>query len=62
MLTMTENAVQKVNEYMTDEENKGKALRVFVEGVSGAVMRDVVDNVAEAAAVARRVLVGDASG
>ena len=32
MLTMTDAAVQKVAEYLTDEENKGKALRVFVEG------------------------------
>ncbi len=37
------------------------ALRVFVEGLSGAVVRDVVDNVAEAAAVARRVLGGEAA-
>jgi len=32
MITMTEAAIQKVAEYMTDDENKGKALRVFVEG------------------------------
>ena len=31
-LNMTENAVLKVAEYLLDEENKGKALRVFVEG------------------------------
>ena len=37
------------------------ALRVFVEGLSGAVVRDVVDNVAEAAAVARRALGGEAA-
>ena len=32
MITMTDAAVQKVSEYLADEENKGKALRVFVEG------------------------------
>jgi len=32
------------------------ALRVFVEGLTGAVVRDVLDNVAEAGAVAKRVL------
>ena len=32
MLTMTDAAVHKVTEYLADEENKGKALRVFVEG------------------------------
>ena len=32
MLTMTDSAVRKVNEYLSDQENKGKALRVFVEG------------------------------
>lgn len=32
MITMTDAAIAKVAEYMTDEENKGKALRVFVEG------------------------------
>ena len=32
MITMTESAVQKVAEYLQDEENKGKTLRVFVEG------------------------------
>jgi hypothetical protein len=32
------------------------ALRVFVEGLTGAVVRDVLDNVAEAAEVAKRVL------
>lgn len=37
------------------------ALRVFVEGLTSAVVRDVVDNVAEAAAVARRLLGGDAT-
>ena len=37
------------------------ALRVFVEGLSGAVVRDVVDNVAEAASVARRMLGGEAA-
>ena len=34
------------------------ALRVFVEGLSAAVVRDVVDNVAEAADVTRRILAG----
>jgi iron-sulfur cluster insertion protein len=32
MLHMTEAAVAKVNDYLQDDENKGKALRVFVEG------------------------------
>ena len=32
MLTMTDAAVTKVTEYLTDDENKGKSLRVFVEG------------------------------
>ena len=32
MITMTDAAVHKVTEYLADDENKGKALRVFVEG------------------------------
>jgi len=32
MLNMTEAAIEKVNEYLADDENKGKVLRVFVEG------------------------------
>lgn len=32
------------------------ALRLFVDGLTEAVVRDAIDNVAEAAAVARRVL------
>ena len=32
MLTLTDAAIEKVTEYLTDDDNKGKALRVFVEG------------------------------
>ena len=32
MITLTENAVEKVNLFLEDEDNKGKALRVFVQG------------------------------
>ena len=51
MITMTDAAIAKVAEYMTDEENKGKALRVFVEGGGcsgfqyGLAFDDQVDSV-----------------
>ena len=32
MITLTENAITQVEEYLQDEENKGKSLRIFVEG------------------------------
>ena len=32
MITMTETAISQVTEYLEDDDNKGKALRVFVEG------------------------------
>lgn len=32
MVTITPKAVEKINEFLKDEENKGKALRVYVEG------------------------------
>ena len=32
MITMTDSAVSKVQLFLQDEENKGKALRLFVEG------------------------------
>ncbi len=32
LVTMTQKAKSKVLEYLKDEENKGKALRVYVEG------------------------------
>ena len=32
MITLTDNAVEKVHHFLEDEDNKGKALRIFVEG------------------------------
>ena len=32
MITLTDIAVEKVHLFLEDEDNKGKALRVFVEG------------------------------
>ncbi len=47
MLTLTDQAVTKINEIMKGEENVGKGLRVYVEGASPQASLERLQRIAQ---------------